>query len=71
MSHELKVNDRVSWKTPQGETHGHVTRVITERAKVDGHVVAASPSDPSYEVESDKSGKRAVHKASALHKSRG
>jgi len=71
MSKDLKPKDRVSWNTPQGETHGHVKRVITERAKVEGHVVAASPSSPSYEVESEKSGKRAVHKGEALRKPRG
>jgi Hypervirulence associated proteins TUDOR domain len=38
---------------------------------VDGHVVNGSADDPSYEVESEKSGKRAVHKGSALHKVKG
>jgi hypothetical protein len=68
MSHAFKIRDRVSWNTPQGETHGHVTRVIKEHTKLDGHVVAASAADPSYEVESEKSGKRAVHKGSALQR---
>jgi hypothetical protein len=68
MSHTFRIKDKVSWNTPQGETHGHVARVITEHAKVDGHTVAGSASDPSYEVQSEKSGKRAVHKASALHR---
>jgi hypothetical protein len=68
MSQPFKVKDHVTWNTPQGETSGHVTRVITEHTKLDGHVVSASPTDPHYEVESEKSGKRAVHKGGALHR---
>jgi hypothetical protein len=71
MSQTFKVKDHVSWNSPQGETSGHVTRVIKEHTKLDGHVVNGSPDDPSYEVESEKSGKRAVHKGSALHKAKG
>ncbi|MDR5783586.1 DUF2945 domain-containing protein [Caballeronia sp. LZ065] len=66
MSHAFKVKDHVSWNTPQGETTGHVVRVITERTHLDGHTVNASSDDPHFEVESDKSGKRAVHKGDAL-----
>jgi hypothetical protein len=62
MSPTFKIKDHVIWNTPQGQTSGHVTRVITEHTKIDGHVVDASPSDPSYEVESEKNGKRAFHK---------
>jgi hypothetical protein len=41
-------------------------RVITSRTTIDGHTVDASKSEPHYEVESEKSGKHAVHKGSAL-----
>jgi hypothetical protein len=41
-------------------------RIVTERTTLDGHTVNASRDDPHFEVESDKSGKRAVHKADAL-----
>ncbi|SAL35124.1 PF11160 family protein [Caballeronia sordidicola] len=68
MSQTFKVKDHVSWNTPQGETSGRVTRVIKEHTKLDGHAVSATADDPSYEVESEKSGKRAVHKGGALHK---
>ncbi|GAB5094983.1 hypervirulence associated TUDOR domain-containing protein [Caballeronia sp. HLA56] len=66
MTQSLKLHDHVSWNTPQGETTGHVVKAIHERTTVDGHTVNASKSDPHYEVESDKSGKHAVHKAEAL-----
>jgi hypothetical protein len=66
MTRTFKTHDHVSWNTPQGETTGRVTRIITQRTTLDGHTVAASPSEPHYEVQSDKSGKRAVHLGSAL-----
>ncbi|SAK57378.1 PF11160 family protein [Caballeronia arationis] len=66
MTTTFKVRDHVSWNTPQGETTGHIVRVITQRTTVAGHTVGASSSEPQYEVESDKSGKHAVHKGNAL-----
>ena len=68
MSQHLKPEDRVSWNTPQGMTHGRVVRVISAPTTVDGRTVNASKTDPHYEVESEKSGKHAVHRGDALHK---
>lgn len=68
MSREWKAGDRVSWNTPQGMTTGRVVRSISTRTHQDGHKVAGSNDDLRYEVESEKSGKRAVHRAQALHK---
>ncbi|HWT34672.1 MAG TPA: DUF2945 domain-containing protein [Paraburkholderia sp.] len=67
-SRHLKRGDRVSWNTPQGMTTGRIVRAITMDTELDGHTVAASKDDVRYEVESEKSGKRAVHRAEALHK---
>jgi Hypervirulence associated proteins TUDOR domain len=66
MTRAFKTGDRVTWNTPQGETIGHVTRVVTSRTTIAGHTVDATADDPQYEVESEKSGKHAVHKGSAL-----
>ncbi|BAN25489.1 putative uncharacterized protein [Caballeronia insecticola] len=66
MSKSFKLHDHVRWNTPQGETTGHIVRIVTERTTLDGHTVNASRDDPHFEVESDKSGKRAVHKGEAL-----
>ena len=66
----LSKGDKVQWQTPQGRTEGKVTRKVTGTAKAGGHVAKASPDDPQYEVKSSKSGKAAIHKASALKKSR-
>ena len=68
MPTHLKLHDRVSWNTPQGVTHGRIVRVISTRETIDGRTVAASKSDPHYEVESEKSGKRAVHRGDALER---
>jgi Protein of unknown function (DUF2945). len=43
-------------------------RVISTHTTVDGRTVDASSSDPHYEVESEKSGKHAVHRGDALHR---
>jgi Hypervirulence associated proteins TUDOR domain len=71
MSLHLKLHDRVSWNTPQGITHGEIVRVISSRIEVDGRTVDASEDDPHYEVQSEKSGKRAVHRGDALTRSKG
>ncbi|WP_233848189.1 DUF2945 domain-containing protein [Paraburkholderia sp. HD33-4] len=68
MSAHLKLHDRVRWNTPQGVTHGRIVRVISTRETVDGRTVAASKSHPRYEVESEKSGIRAVHRGDALER---
>ena len=49
-------------------TTGKIVRAITTHMELDGHTVAASKDDVHYEVQSEKSGKRAVHRAEALHK---
>lgn len=66
MSPTWKAGDKVRWQTPQGETHGVVTRVLRERTHVHGHDVNASAAEPRYEVQSEKSGKMAVHTGDAL-----
>ncbi|MFJ3662809.1 DUF2945 domain-containing protein [Streptomyces sp. NPDC090119] len=60
--------DKVAWSTHGTETTGKVERKITRKTEAAGRTVDASPDDPQYEVRSDKSGKTAVHKPSALKK---
>jgi hypothetical protein len=68
VSDDLKKGDDVTWKTHGTETEGTVTRKITEETEAGGRTVKASEDEPQYEVESDKSGKTAVHKPEALDK---
>lgn len=64
----LKKGDKVTWKTPQGETSGTVEQKLTEETTIKGHHVAASDENPEYLVKSDKTGAEAAHKPEALKK---
>ena len=64
----FRKGDKVTWNTPQGETHGKVVKVVTERTSIKGQTLAASEDDPRVIVESEKSGERAGHKPEALTK---
>lgn len=65
---EPSKGDKVAWRSHGSETSGTVEKKITERTEAAGRTVDASPDDPQYEVRSDKSGRSAVHKPSALKK---
>ena len=64
----FKQGDRVSWNTSQGKTHGKVVKKLTSDIQVKGTKVTASENDPSYLVESEKSGEEAAHKPDALER---
>ncbi|MEV7995496.1 DUF2945 domain-containing protein [Streptomyces sp. NPDC086077] len=64
----LKRGDEVTWSSHGGEAEGKVEKKITKRTKAAGRTVDASAGEPQYEVRSDKSGRSAVHKPSALRK---
>ncbi|WP_186332146.1 DUF2945 domain-containing protein [Bordetella genomosp. 13] len=66
----LSKGDKVQWETSQGRTEGTVQRKVAHTAKAGGHVARASADAPQYEVKSAKSGKKAIHKAEALKKTR-
>lgn len=65
---DLKKGDEVSWNTPQGKTHGTVTRKVTGEAQAGGHTAKASGDAPQFEVRSARTGRKAIHKAEALKK---
>jgi len=68
MAEKLKKGEQVEWETPQGKTSGTVKKKLTAPTDIKGHHVAASAENPEYLVETDKSGKEAAHKPSALKK---
>lgn len=70
MPKDLSKGDKVTWNTSQGETTGKVVRKQTSPTKIKGHEVRATKDEPQYIVESEKSGKRAVHKPDQLRKTR-
>lgn len=63
---EPQKGDHVTWKTHGTTTSGTVEKKITKETEAGGRKVKASPEEPQYLVKSDKSGKEAVHKGSAL-----
>ena len=68
MAKSVKVGDKVKWSSSGGESVGKVVKKVTKPMTIKGHKVAASKDNPEYLVESEKSGGRAAHKASALKK---
>jgi hypothetical protein len=67
MADEFSKGDHVTWNSHGSQAEGTVKRTITTETEASGRKVKASPEEPQYEVESDKSGKTAVHKPGALH----
>lgn len=68
MTEGLRKGDRVSWNTSQGRTQGRVVERKTADFDFAGQHFTASRDEPSFVVESEKSGDRAAHKGSALRK---
>ena len=68
MAGDLEKGDHVTWNSHGSTTEGTVRRKITEDTEASGRTVRASAEEPQYEVESDKSGRTAVHKPGALHR---
>ncbi|MFJ7261432.1 DUF2945 domain-containing protein [Streptomyces globosus] len=64
----LRKGDDVSWNSHGRKVTGKVRKKITGRTRAAGRTVDASEEEPQYEVESDKSGRTAVHKPQALHR---
>ncbi|WP_067460379.1 DUF2945 domain-containing protein [Actinomadura macra] len=65
------VGDEVTWRSHGSTAKGRVKKKITDRREEAGRTVAASPEEPQYVVQSEKSGGKAVHKGSALRKRKG
>lgn len=67
---DLRKGDKVTWRSHGQSVVGRVKKKIAERTRAAGRTVDASSDDPQYEVESDKTGRSAVHKPGALRKKR-
>ena len=71
MSAEFKKGDKVEWESAQGTIEGTVKKKLTEPIEIKSHHVNASPEDPQYLVESDRTGKEAAHKPESLRSTKG
>jgi len=67
MSDDIDKGDHVTWNSHGQQVEGTVKRAIRSDTEASGRKVKASKDEPQYEVESDESGKTAVHKPGALH----
>ncbi|MDX3372943.1 DUF2945 domain-containing protein [Streptomyces cyaneofuscatus] len=63
---KLSKDDDVTWRSHGQDVEGSVTRKIEKRTEAAGRTVDASKEEPQYEVESDRTGKRAVHRPESL-----
>jgi hypothetical protein len=63
---EFSKGDEVTWSSHGNTVPGTVEEEVTSDTEAAGRTVRASEDDPQYLVKSDKSGREAVHKPSAL-----
>lgn len=68
MAHSFKVGDRVRWNSDVGHVTGEVTAVHVRDCEFMGRTRRCSEDEPQYEVASEKTGARAMHKGDALRK---
>lgn len=66
MGDDLHKGDEVTWRSHGSTVEGKVEKKITEDTEAAGRTVRASKEEPQYLVRSDKTGREAVHKPSAL-----
>jgi hypothetical protein len=68
MTRSFKVGDHVRWNSEAGRVAGTVRKVHRKAVRYKGYIHRASPDDPQYEIESDKTDHVALHRASALRR---
>jgi hypothetical protein len=66
MGTAFRIGDHVSWNSEAGRVGGTIRKVHIADFDYKDHTRRASPSDPQYEIESDKTDHVAAHKGSAL-----
>ncbi len=68
MTKTYEVGDHVSWNSEAGRVRGRILRVHRKDVTYKGYVHHASPDDPQYEIQSDKTEHVALHKGRALRR---
>ena len=69
MGRTFRRGDRVSWNSEAGWVTGVIVKTITSGTLLKGRIRHASPDNPQYVIQSDKTDHVAIHKATALTKS--
>ena len=62
----ISKGDKVSWNTSQGTTHGTAIEKRVKEFIFADQKFKASPDEPYWIVESEKTGAQAAHKESSL-----
>ncbi len=70
MAAKFKISDHVTWNSEAGHVNGKIVKVHTANTEYKGYTHHASADEPQYEIKSDKSDHIAMHKGSALKKTR-
>lgn len=70
MRRPLEVGDHVTWNSEAGRVSGRIIKVHTKDVKFKGYTHHASEDEPQYELKSDKTDHIAIHRGSALRRSR-
>jgi hypothetical protein len=70
MTPEFKVGDHVQWNSEAGRVRGTIKKRIISAITFKGYTVHASKDEPQYLIESDTTDHLAMHKGSALRKTR-
>ncbi|GGE99374.1 DUF2945 domain-containing protein [Mycetocola zhadangensis] len=65
---KFSTGDKVRWNSEGGHVVGTIKKVHTKDVEFMGRTRRCSPDDPQYEVQSDKTDARAMHKEDALTK---
>lgn len=65
-AYRFAVGDHVTWNSESGSVTGVITGIHTRNFPVHGYTHHASPEDPQYAIQSDKSRHVAYHKGGAL-----
>ncbi|MBN8552469.1 MAG: DUF2945 domain-containing protein [Caulobacterales bacterium] len=60
------VGDRVSWNSEAGRVSGRIIRIHEADFDYKGHTHRATPDDPQYEIQSDRTDHIAAHRGSVL-----
>ena len=66
MTTHFRVGDHVRWNSEAGHVNGKIIKVHTQNVEFKGYTHHASPQEPQYEIQSDRSDHIALHKGSAL-----
>ena len=66
MTGTFNIGDHVSWNSEAGRVSGTIIAVHTSDFDYKGYTHRASPEEPQYEIQSDRTDHIAAHKGSAL-----